>query len=231
MTDIPVITIDGPSGVGKGTMCRLLAKQLGWHALDSGALYRVLALQAVREQIALTDATALAALVSKLALRFVEGDDDVPHRILLGDEDISQAIRSEECGNHASQIAKLAAVRSALLMGQRAFRQVPGLVTDGRDMGTVVFPDAQLKFFLYASPEERAKRRYAELNKRGIRANIDQLLGQLVARDERDSARAVAPLQAAVDAVLLDSSGLDIDEVLSIMLHEAKRRLGINGNS
>ncbi len=224
-TVIPVITIDGPSGVGKGTMCRLLAQTLHWHVLDSGVLYRVLALCAIRARVPLDQAAQLVALLDTMALHF-QMEHGV-QRVLLAQEDVTAAIREVQCGEVASRIAQLAAVRSALLSRQQDFRRMPGLVTDGRDMGTVVFPDAQVKFFLHASPEERAKRRWAELKAAGVRASLAELQTQQLQRDQRDSARDIAPLCAASDAVLLDTSGLSIDEALAVMLYEVRKRLAM----
>lgn len=216
MNDAPVITIDGPSGVGKGTLSQLLAEQLGWHLLDSGALYRVVGLAAQRGGIALDDESALAALALDLPLRFQT--DDAGVRVLLAEEDVSAALRTEAAGNAASQVAALGAVRAALLERQRAFQQLPGLVADGRDMGSVVFPSAALKIFLSASPEERANRRYKQLKQKGMDVNLAALIEALRERDARDSARAVAPLRPATDAMLIDTTELSIAEVFEQVL-------------
>lgn len=203
-----MIAIDGPSASGKGTVAKLVAQALGFHYLDSGALYRLVALAAQRSGVSLKDEARLAVLAEGLPIRF-EGDE-----VYLGDEDVSAAIRSEDCSQAASRIAALPAVRHALLARQRAFRKAPGLVAEGRDMGSVVFPDAVLKIFLTASPEERSRRRYNQLIAKGMRANIAILLQEINERDRRDSARSVAPLQKAQDASLLDTTGLSIDEAV-----------------
>ncbi len=205
---IPVITIDGPSGSGKGTIASLLAERLGWHFLDSGALYRVLGLAAVRQGVGLDRAASLAELARALAVEFV---DD---RVLLAGEDVSLVIRSEQAAAAASQVAALPTVREALLGWQRRFSRPPGLVADGRDMGTVVFPDAALKVFLTASAEERARRRYKQLKEKGLDVNFDNLLAEIEERDERDRSRAVAPLRAADGALEMDTTTLSIAEVL-----------------
>jgi cytidylate kinase len=212
MNSIPVITIDGPAGSGKGTLCRLLAQHLGWNMLDSGSTYRLLALAAQRSYLDLTNEAALAELTHALDISF---DVHMPGavRVYLDKEDVSLALRTEECSQLASKLAAFAKVRSAMLEKQRAFCKLPGLVTDGRDMGTVVFPEAHVKFFLIAHPEERAKRRYKQLKEKGIDANIAEILEELKVRDERDRTRAVAPLKPASDAITLDSSTLSIDAV------------------
>ena len=207
----PVIAIDGPSGTGKGTIARLLKAWLGWHLLDSGALYRVLGVAAANRGLALEDATAVAALAQELDVEFVEGAAET--RVLLDGADVSAEIRTELSGARASQVAQHGAVRSALLARQRAFRRAPGLVADGRDMGTVVFPDATLKIFLTASPQERARRRYKQLMGKEIGVTLAQLAEDIIARDRRDTERAVAPLQPATDAITLDTTRLDIRAV------------------
>lgn len=204
----PVIAIDGPTASGKGTVAALVAAQLGFHLLDSGALYRLAALASVRYGVAATDAEALAALVSELHITFREGCAQ------LDGVDVSSEIRAEEIGNRASAIAVHQSVRAALVARQRAFRKEPGLVADGRDMGTVIFPDAVLKVFLTASVEARAARRHKQLIQKGFSANMDDLLRDLRERDERDSNRAVAPLKPAADAKLLDTSALSIDQAV-----------------
>src|SRR3954465_4879855 len=202
----PVIAIDGPSASGKGTIASQVAKQLRFHYLESGALYRLVALVALREGI--TDEAGLAALAETMDVVFDDGDT------WLGDEAVTEKVRSEPVGNRASEVARLPAVRQALLRRQRAFRRPPGLVADGRDMGTVVFPDAELKVFLTADADIRAQRRYKQLIEKGIDANLRALSRDLRERDERDAKRAVAPLVPATDSQVLDSSALSIDEVV-----------------
>jgi CMP/dCMP kinase len=202
----PVIAIDGPSASGKGTIASRVAKKLGFHYLESGALYRIVALLSLREDT--LDEKRLVRLAEDMDVAFEEGD------ILLADESITDKVRSELVGNRASEVAKVPPLRQALLERQRSFRQPPGLVADGRDMGTVVFPDAELKVFLTASPEIRAERRYKQLIEKGIDANLRALSRDLRERDERDAKRAVAPLVPAADSQVLDSSALSIDEVV-----------------
>ena len=202
----PVIAIDGPSASGKGTIASRVAKRLGFHYLESGALYRLVALSALREGI--TEEPRLATLAETMDVLFDDGDT------WLGDEAVTEKVRSEPVGNRASEVARLPAVRQALLRRQRAFRRPPGLVADGRDMATVVFPDAELKVFLTAAAEIRAQRRYKQLIEKGIDANLRALSRDLRERDERDAKRAVAPLVPAPDSQVLDSSALSIDEVV-----------------
>lgn len=204
----PVITIDGPTASGKGTVAALVAAQLGFHLLDSGALYRLAALASLRYGVAPDDAAALAALVNGLHITFREGCAQ------LDGADVSNEIRVEEIGNRASAIAVHQPVRAALVARQRAFRKEPGLVADGRDMGTVIFSDAVLKVFLTASVEARAARRYKQLIQKGFSANMEDLLRDLRERDARDSSRAAAPLKPAADALLLDTSALTIDQAV-----------------
>lgn len=218
MTDTPVIAIDGPSGSGKGTVSALLAQRLGWHLLDSGALYRVVACEALARGVALDDARALAAMARGLVIVFT-GDG-----VSVDGRDRSDDIRSESAGEGASVVAVLQPVRDAILDVQRAQRRLPGLVADGRDMGTVVFPDAALKVFLDASVEVRAERRYRQLLDQGQQANPDDVLESLRERDHRDRARAVAPLRPAGDALLIDSSNLGVASVLDRVLEAAAAR-------
>jgi len=209
---VPVIAIDGPSASGKGTIAERVAGALGFHCLDSGALYRLVALAALQAGLDLDEEMALAGLARQLDVRFNVGI------ILLNNLNVTDDIRSEICGMGASKVAALPGVRQALLERQRAFRAPPGLVAEGRDMGTVVFPDALLKVFLTASAEARAERRYKQLKEKGIDANIRTLLQELRERDERDSARSAAPLKKAADARELDSTGFGIDEVVRQVL-------------
>ena len=221
----PVITIDGPSGAGKGTVCQRLAEKLGWPLLDSGAIYRVLALAALHHEVALDNEEALVALASHLDVSFVAGSDGV--RIVLEGEEVSAAIRTEQSGNAASKIAAFPRVREALLRRQRAFRSAPGLIADGRDMGTVVFPDAEAKIFLDASAEERANRRLKQLQEKGFDVNFDRLLVEIQERDDRDRNRAVAPLRPAPDALVVDSTAMDIDTVVETILQHVMQRIEI----
>ena len=207
-----VITIDGPTASGKGTVARRVADRLGFHYLDSGALYRLVALLALDTHTALDDEEALASLARNMSCRF-EGT-----AIILGNEDVSSAIRAEEVGISASIIATLPRVRQALIALQTGFKRMPGLVADGRDMGTALFPEAQLKVFLTANVEIRAFRRYKQLIEKGFTATIENLRKDLSERDQRDAQRDIAPLVAAPDAVTLDSSGLDIDETVDLVL-------------
>jgi cytidylate kinase len=210
---VPVVTIDGPSGSGKGTVAALLAKRLGWHRLDSGALYRLLALAALRRGVPLDAEAQLARLAGEMQVQFPAGSG--PERILLDGEDVAGELRSERCGEAASRIAPFAAVRGALLARQRAFARAPGLVADGRDMGTIVFAGAPLKVFLTASAEERANRRYKQLKEKGIDVSLRDLSGDIAQRDRRDANRPVAPLRPAADARSLDSTSLTPEEVVA----------------
>jgi cytidylate kinase len=214
----PVIAIDGPAASGKGTIAAATAQALGFHYLDSGSLYRLVALKALRTGTAFDDEVALAQLATGLDVGFVHG------KILLDRDDVTQAIREEAVSAGASQVAVHAQVRSALTGRQRAFRRPPGLVADGRDMGTVVFPDAPLKVFLTATAEERARRRHKQLIEKGISVTLDSLLRDIRERDARDAARAAAPLRPADDAVLLDTTHLSIDDVITRVLALWKAR-------
>ncbi|PXX91580.1 (d)CMP kinase [Marinobacter vulgaris] len=213
-TKAPVITVDGPGGSGKGTITQMLASRLGWHLLDSGALYRLTALAAERQGVSLDDEAALVELAANLDVAFEPTPPGEPAKVLMGGADVTADIRTETCGDNASRVAVMQPVRDALLQRQRDFRKPPGLVADGRDMGTVVFPDAPVKIFLTASAEERAQRRYSQLKDAGVDVNIDALLEEIRVRDERDINRAAAPLKPADDAQVIDSTGLSIEEVL-----------------
>ena len=220
---IPVIAIDGPSGSGKGTVCRIIAERLGWHLLDSGALYRLTALAGAARGLDPADEPGHAAIAARLDVRF-EVDDTGGERVLLDGRDVTRELRAEVTGNMASVVAVMPSVRAALLARQRAFAERPGLVADGRDMGTVVFPSAGLKVFLTASAEERARRRYNQLKEKGLAANLAGLSQEILERDRRDSARSVAPLRPAADAVVIDSTGVPVDEVVKrilVLAHEA----------
>ena len=222
--DVPVVAIDGPSGSGKGTIARRVAKALGWHLLDSGALYRLTALAAQRSGMSDAPEGELARIAESLEVRFT-ADAAGAEQIWLSGHEVTADVRTEECGRLASHVAALPAVRKALLGLQRGFRRPPGLVADGRDMGTTVFPDAALKVFLTASAGERARRRYKQLKDKGIDVSLPALSRHIEARDRRDSERSVAPLRAAEDARLLDSSNLTIDEVTRTVLVWVKELL------
>ena len=220
-----IITIDGPSGSGKGTVSRAVAKSLGWSLLDSGALYRLVALAGLKAGLSLDDGPALARLAKRLDIRFGSTADG-SEQIKLSGEDVTAAIRTEEAGNNASKVAALIPVREALLGRQRRFAESAGLVADGRDMGTVVFPDAPLKIFLVADATERTQRRYKQLKEKGVPASLADLSQEIAERDRRDANRSVAPLMASSDAVVLDSTHLLVDEVVARVLSLAKERFG-----
>ncbi|AEX22593.1 MULTISPECIES: (d)CMP kinase [Vibrio] len=219
----PVVTVDGPSGAGKGTLCMLLAKKLGFQLLDSGAIYRVLALAAIHHGVDTESEDALVPLATHLDVQFIAEGDLV--KVILEGEDVSGELRKEETGMAASKVAALPRVREALLRRQRAFETAPGLVADGRDMGTVVFPQAQAKIFLDASAEERANRRLKQLQDKGLDVRFADLLSEIQERDDRDRNRPVAPLRPAKDALVLDSTSMTIDEVVEKALQyiESKR--------
>lgn len=213
--DVPVIAVDGPGGSGKGTICASLAGYLGWHLLDSGALYRLAALAAIKQEIPLDNEAALGQVAEDLEISFETDESGV--RAMLDGEDVSAALRYENTGTVASQIASMPAVRAALVKRQRRFMRPPGLVADGRDMGTVIFTDAKLKIFLTASAEIRAERRYKQLKEKGERVKLSRLFREIKARDLRDQSRSIAPLRPAEDAVIIDSSELSINEVLDLI--------------
>lgn len=214
-----VITIDGPTASGKGTIAQIIAEKLGFHYLDSGALYRLVAFSVLKQNLSVEDNNAISKLAANLPCRFEKG------RIFLENEDVTNAIRAEEVGNMASRISSIPSVRQALFSLQTGFKKSPGLVTDGRDMGTVIFPDAQLKIFLTASVEARAERRYKQLIEKGFPARIDSLRQDLEKRDQRDTQRSIAPLIPAADAKMLDTTQMGIDEVVRKILdwYEAKK--------
>lgn len=219
-----VITVDGPSGSGKGTICRLLSNQLGWNLLDSGALYRLTALAARHHGVDLDDVEALQILAAHLDVRFKASEATADVQIYLEGEEVTKAIRAEDLGLEASKVAAIQPVRDALLSRQRDFAQPPGLIADGRDMGTVVFPEAVLKIYLDASAEERAQRRYKQLIDKGLGASLEDILQDLRARDDRDMNRSASPLKPAEDAMRLDSTSMTIEEVLTTVLEEARHR-------
>jgi len=221
---VPVITIDGPSGAGKGTVARIVANQLGWHLLDSGAIYRVLAVAIQRHNLAIDDEESLLPIAAHLDVQF-EISADGEGKVILESEDVTNTIRTEEVGELASKVAAFPRVREALLRRQRAFKVEPGLVADGRDMGTVVFIDAPVKVFLTASAEERADRRFIQLKEKGFDVKIGRLLDDIRQRDERDQNRKVAPLVPAEGALIIDSTDLSIQEVVNKILSFTNERL------
>ena len=221
----PVITIDGPSGAGKGTLCKAMAEALQWHLLDSGAIYRVLALAALHHQVDIESEEALVPIAAHLDVRFVS--TDVEMAVILEGEDVTGEIRTQDVSNTASKVAAFPRVREALLRRQRAFRDAPGLIADGRDMGTVVFPDAPVKIFLDASSEERAHRRMLQLQEKGFSVNFERLLAEIKERDERDRNRAIAPLVPAEDALVLDSTSMSIEQVIDTALSYARDKLAL----
>jgi cytidylate kinase len=219
----PVLAIDGPSGAGKGTVCQLVAQELGWSLLDSGALYRILGLAAIRAGIDLDNGDSLGQLVQMLRIGF-DPDPCGEMQVLLAGENVTREIRTETAGDSASQVAVHPQVRAALLLLQQNYAKGCGLVADGRDMGTVVFPNAPLKIFLTASAEERANRRYKQLKDKGEDVNVPRILEEVKARDERDAARSVSPLIPADDAIQIDSTAMSIEQVTHAVLAEAKKR-------
>lgn len=220
MTLVPVITIDGPSGTGKGTIAHLLAQELGWHILDSGALYRIVGVAAMDQVVAAHDSDGLVRIASTMQVAF---STVFPGSILLDGQEISSRVRLEESGAMASQVASNPALRGALLQRQHNFRRPPGLVADGRDMGTVVFPDACCKLFLTASAEIRAQRRYNQLKDKEVDVSLPGLLRDIQARDERDSTRAVSPLKPAKEALIIDTGPLTIEQVMAVVRQEIRR--------
>jgi cytidylate kinase len=226
MASIPVLAIDGPSGSGKGTVSRAVATALGWHYLDSGALYRLAALAAAKTNVDPKDPIAHARAASRMDVRFTSHPDGSEH-VLLDGEDVTGELRSETTGNAASRVAAIPEVREALVERQKRFVQAPGLVADGRDMGSVIFPDAGLKIFLTASADERARRRHKQLKDKGLDVSLPALSRVIAERDARDTGRTVAPLEAAADAIQLDSTGFEVDEVVARILRLAHERFGL----
>lgn len=225
MSEVPVITIDGTGGTGKGTISQMLARALGWHYLDSGALYRVLAYGALHKKVDISDEFALAYLAKHLDVRFITKEPDLLSQVVFEGQNITGEIRSEKCGEIASQIGSYVAVREALLDRQRSFRCLPGLVTDGRDMGTVIFPQASLKLFLTATLEERAKRRFLQLQANGVNVNLPGIQRELAKRDQRDASRAVAPLKPAKDAIQIDTTHMTIEQTFQRVFDLVKQHL------
>ncbi|WP_372871804.1 (d)CMP kinase [Shewanella sp.] len=225
----PVVTIDGPSGAGKGTIAQLLANHYEWQLLDSGAIYRVLALAALHHNVELDNEEAITLLAAHLDVQFLTGNDKDAIKVVLEGEDVTTAIRTQECSNAASKVAAFPRVREALLRRQRAFCKAPGLIADGRDMGTVVFPAAPAKLYLTASAEERAQRRYNQLQDKGFDVKIDRLLAEIQERDDRDMNRPVAPLVPAEDALVIDTTGIGIDEVFARCVAYIDEKLSASG--
>lgn len=219
---IPVLTIDGPSGSGKGTISRMVAENLGWHLLDSGALYRAVGFAAGMEGLDLSDAEAMTRCAETTRITFRAAKDGGETHVIVNGMDATDELRTETCGAAASAIAAIPSVRAALFDKQRSFRKSPGLVADGRDMGTVIFPDARVKVFLTAGAEERAKRRYKQLKEKGLGVTLAALLREIQARDVRDAERAIAPLKPAADAVIIDSTGMPIEKVVASVLALAR---------
>ncbi|MCG8536974.1 MAG: (d)CMP kinase [Pseudomonadales bacterium] len=220
----PVITLDGPGGSGKGTIAQKVAQKLGWHLLDSGALYRLVALAANNHGVALDNEESVRILAENMDVQFLVDNPEEPIRIILEGENVTDDIRTEEAGRGASKVAVLPGVRQGLLQRQHDFREAPGLVADGRDMGTVVFPDAELKIYLTASVEERAERRLKQLQQKGMSANLADLQDSIQARDEQDMNRPVAPLVPADDAIVIDSTSMSIDEVFTELMAHAEQK-------
>ncbi|MDD7804275.1 MAG: (d)CMP kinase [Endozoicomonas sp. (ex Botrylloides leachii)] len=221
---IPIVTIDGPSGSGKGTIAAMLAKELGWHLLDSGALYRLTALSAIKHQVDLNDEESVASLARSLNVQFIPAENSAALITLFEGISVDIELRTETMAANASKVAALPLVRDALLQRQRHFAVVPGLIADGRDMGTVVFPEAPIKFFLTASAEERTKRRLAQLQSKGIHGNFSDVLADINARDQRDKHRVIAPLKPAVDAIIINSSSLSINDVFHTVIGELRKK-------
>ena len=224
VTKAPVITLDGPGGSGKGTLAQKIAQELGWHLLDSGALYRLVALAANNHGVALDNEESVRILAENMDVQFLVDNPEEPIRIILEGENVTDDIRTEEAGRGASKVAVLPGVRQGLLQRQHDFREAPGLVADGRDMGTVVFPDAELKIYLTASVEERAERRLKQLQQKGMSANLADLQDSIQARDEQDMNRPVAPLVPADDAIVIDSTSMSIDEVFTELMAHAEQK-------
>ncbi|MBX3688185.1 (d)CMP kinase [Dokdonella sp.] len=228
---IPVLTIDGPSGSGKGTVSRMVADALGWHMLDSGAIYRAVGYAASMAGLDLSDAAAVTRCAQSAKISFRDPRDGGETRVIVNGHDATDEIRTETCGAAASAIAAIPAVRTALFDKQRAFQRAPGLVADGRDMGTVVFKDAGCKVFLTASAEERARRRYKQLKDKGLAVTLASLLREIEARDERDATRKVAPLRPAPDAIVIDSTALPVEQVVARVLEVARAAIAGRGTN